>query len=85
MEAAITGLFTAASLGLVAIVGLVGWRVTGGSKNGSSQRQIDLVTLNGTKIDTIATALSGQHETLREILQVQRETKDAIISNGRSR
>ena len=80
MEAAMSAI--AGGLGVI-VLGLVSlvWR----SKNGgaTAQTQIDLVKLNGFKIDTIATALEGQHETLKEMLQVQRETKEAIITNGR--
>ena len=73
--------FLAGGLGVI-VLGLMAM-LRGKNGGATVQTQIDLVKLNGFKIDTIATALEGQHETLKEILQVQRETKDAIISNGR--
>ena len=74
MEATLSAV--AGGLGVI-VLGLVSmvWRRNG---NGAT-----IQVENGYKIDALGTAIALQHETLKEILQVQRETKDAIISNGR--
>ena len=84
-ETLLAGLGSAVGFVLVAIVGLVGWRVTGRSNgNGVSPEYARIAAENGTKID-------AQHDTLQNILAEQRETTKAVVEvatilkqNGRS-
>ena len=79
MEAALAAV--GGGLGVIVLGLMAMWR----GKNGTGA--VDFVQAtqkHSYKLDSLGGAMERQHETLKEILQVQRETKEAIIRNGRS-